>query len=242
MENKGIRIELRSDFRDFYDHWFDAPPCDIFLDRMMTGGLSKREQFQLLERIGFTTPLNGIVEEVWDKSANHLVVYTNEQSHCGEGKELYHKSQAVAFVPKLYCSIFIPTTEDPQERAVSRRLLAIGDRMWWLRYESEGRWQSNNAPTTSISVVSETLNRRNYALEGEHDFAPLAAYPLFAVDFVESLVNGQLLAIDFNSAPGLKNTGIEEYVSAVEVVGLLAEFFWKRSFGSGMSSRSRRSY
>lgn len=83
---------------------------------------------------------------------------------------------------------------------------------------------SNHASEVSVSVMGETLNRQNYALEGEHDFDFLDRYPLFAIDFVESLSHKQLMAIDFNTAPGMKGTGMEDIISTEQVVKLIREF------------------
>lgn len=122
-----MKLGLISNFREYYDHCFDLSPTDQVIRRITTEGPSKREQFQLLEAAGFTTPLNGIVRDIHEKTTNeYLVVYLDEQLHCGAGKVLLHKDIALKLHPDHYCSIFIPTTPTPMESAVSRRLLAIG--------------------------------------------------------------------------------------------------------------------
>lgn len=96
--------------------------------------------------------------------------------------------------------------------------------MWWLSYESKGSWQSNHAEEVEVKVLSETLNRDAYAREGEHDFSLLESYPIFAIDFVYSLARRQLMAIDFNSAPGLKHTGMDQILGAKACFDLIHEF------------------
>lgn len=223
-----MKIGLDSDFRDFYDHWFDLPPHNYVLKRIARPkkGISKRNQFELLEQAGFTTPLHGLVRDVWAKTRNdYLVVYDDEFAHCGKGKILAHRTKAAMQASDKYCSVFIPTTPEPTLEAESSRLLAIGNRLFWLKYRSND-WMSNHAEIVDISVTGETLNRDAFSVEGGHDFDFLNRYPLFAIDFVQSLHSGRLLAVDFNSAPGLKGTGMEDFVSPAKVVELISEFVW----------------
>lgn len=228
-----MKIGLWSDFSDYYDHWFDyygnpsqlAKKVNYVLSRQSSDGMPKREQFALLDRAGFAVPAHGTIEQLYEYTEQeYFVGYDDELAHRGEGKFFAQRDYAKEHFPHAYGSIFIPTTDEPNEHAISRRLLAVGDRLWWLKYEAHGSWQSNHAPEVEVSVVSETLPRKSYALEGEHDFSELRRYPMFAIDFVESLETKQLLAIDFNSAPGLKGTGMDSILNGREVVKLLAEY------------------
>lgn len=221
-----MKIGLESDFRDFYDHWFDKEPVDYVLRRNTKpdDGISKRNQFELLEHAGFSVPVHGYVQDIWSRtSKDYLVVYDDEFAHCGEGKTLWRKTKAAMEAPRKYCSVFIETTNDPLVRSESKRLLAIGDCMFWLTYKSNG-WMSNHAEDIEVSVNGETLRRQSYEREGEHDFDFLNRYPLFAIDFVKSLSSNLLMAIDFNTSPGLKGTGIEDVLSAKEVHKLITDF------------------
>jgi hypothetical protein len=221
-----MKIGLESDFRDFYDHWFDKAPVDYLLRRNTrpNDGISKRDQFELLENAGFSVPIHGWVHDIWSRtSKDYLVVYDDEFAHCGEGKTLWHRTKAAMEATGKYCSIFIPTTNDPVTQSESIRLLAIGDRLFWLTYKSDG-WMSNHAENIEVKVNSETLGRRSFAIEGEHDFDFLNRYPLFAIDFVKPLSSNLIMAIDFNTSPGLKGTGIEDVLPAKEVHKLIADF------------------
>lgn len=224
-DGESMKVGVNSDFRDYYDHWFDPSPWNCIVQRQTKQGLNKRDQFALLEQIGFAVPLHGIAKDIVGKSNNdRLVVYEDESLHCGEGKLLCSTQAASTLHDDKYASIFIPTTEHPEDHAVSRRLLGIGDRLFWLRYESFGSWQSNHAHNVRVVVQSETLSRDAYAAEGELNFSLLKPYPLFAIDFVESLQHQTLMAIDFNSAPGLKGTGMEDVISAQDVVRAIRSF------------------
>ncbi len=222
-----MKLALDSDFRDYYDHWFDyfsvGGKPEQTLRRQSRQGLPKRDQFTLLEECGFTVPLHGHVFEVAPNvTTPWLVVYDDEMAHCGEGKALWHRTKASLEVPNQYCSVFIPSTEDPVVHAVSMRLLAIGDRLWWLKYESNG-WMSNHADNVDVTVIGETLSREQYALEESFEFGHLGEYPLFAIDFVKAK-DGRLMAIDFNSAPGLKGTGMENLMPSKGVVEAIKSY------------------
>lgn len=56
-----MKIALASDFRDYYDHRFELRhrPHDYLFERYAKGGMSKREQFALLDSILATAPKRG---------------------------------------------------------------------------------------------------------------------------------------------------------------------------------------
>lgn len=230
-----MELALDSDFRDYYDHWFDLVGVEAtgaVLKRQTRQGLSKREQFTLFEKIGFRVPLHGCVSDVAPKAIpSWLVVYYDEMAHCGEGKRLWRRPDfALEYVPNLYCSVFVPSTDEPASHAISKRLLAVGNRMWWLRYESNN-WMSNHAENVEVAVVGEALPRQQYAAEAGLDFSHLSEYPLFAIDFVEAK-DGQMMAIDFNSAPGLKGTGMEDVLPSKEVVDSIRAYLLSKLLGT----------
>jgi len=184
--------------------------------------MSKLEQFQLLTEAGLDTPLFGRVgdpefmnwwqESIKVKSLSNIkaVVYTDDLAHRGEGKQLVDPVKAFREYRGLPYSVFIPTTENPEEEAISYRYLQIGDRAWWLKYTGKGSWLSNYAVDTDIKVLSEVFG---FWDEGER-IRPFGQYPIFAIDFVAWQGMERRLAIDFNSAPGVQGTGIEDVLSA----------------------------
>ncbi len=226
---KRMKIQLTSDFSDFYDHWFCGAyekPNRTF-DRASRTTMSKRQQFQLLQEMGFNVPSHGTVTEVVERLAGTqqeqsppltLVGYTDEFAHAGEGKIIRAYYYLISEQPHLYCSEFIPTSEDTTI-SISYRLLQVGDRAWWLKYEGRGSWMSNHAPDVTVEVLHEA---HGFWDTGE-EIRP-KQYPLFAIDFVVPVGSEKKLAIDFNTAPGLKQTGMEEILSAKECYELIAEW------------------
>lgn len=220
-----MKLGLRSDFDDFYDHWFcpsHEDPDRVF-DRMSRTTMRKRDQFELLEKLEFNTPRHGIVRDwVLTYSFSNfdsacVVVYTDELAHAGEGKILVSPQLAVKQYPDHYASFYIKTTSDGIDgvngTAESYRLLQIGSRNFYLRYRSEGSWQSNSGNDVQI----ELMERQHIWEFGEREGSLLKGKPLFAIDFVKPLDANLSLAIDFNTAPGLKNTGIEETVTSWQI-------------------------
>lgn len=74
-----IKLKLKSDFRDFYDHAFSLDGEEFC--RMTSMGPTRQEMFQVFSQRNINTPIHGQVE---DLEAEYLVVYIDNMSHCGE--------------------------------------------------------------------------------------------------------------------------------------------------------------
>ena len=238
-----MKIQLDSDFSDYYDHWFcgrhDVP--DYVWQRNAEGGMVRRCQFSLLERVGWTVPMHGTTSRLYEASHypdNTLaVIYHDEQKHRGEGKELLTLDLAACNYPTALASLFVESTKEFADgtkiSSVSRRLLCIGDRMFWLEYSSADDWRSNCGDVT-VKVIGETLGRAAYFREAGPEWQPhlLEKYPLWAVDFVTK--HGQdhpRYAIDFNSSPGIKGTGLADILPAKEAAKEICDYLifnWNR--------------
>lgn len=220
MSNKiQYKIGLESDFRDYYDHWFTPQyqhPNKVLKRIANSQSWSKREQLQFLETIG-KTPFNRVVRELPSFLDQKLVVYVNEYSHRGEGKVLLEFEEALEKYPEKYASVYI---EQESGSTTSFRLLQIGDSSWWLKYQSSDNWRSNVGDVT-VEVEGESSSGWE---DIQRNVEPLKDYPLFAIDFVQSIA-GHLYAIDFNTAPGLSGTGMEELLKGKEVFELIAEHY-----------------
>jgi hypothetical protein len=220
-----MRVRLNSDFTDWYDHQFagkyeaaDAELVRIANDPDFT--LSKRQQFKLLEEVGLNTPINGEVSEIAPQvGSNKLVVYLDEFAHRGEGKVLLDSEDAIAQYPNHYCSVWIDTaTSDGLIKSNSWRLLQIGNKGWWLKYQNPDSWLSNVGENVSIKLGHES----NFWEDCDLNRLVLKEYALFAIDFV--FYKSKPLAIDFNPAPGMKWTGIEKVISAKEIYSLIVDY------------------
>lgn len=182
-----------------------------------------------MEGLGFLTPIRGLgkyLKALTPLRDNDLiVVYTDDCAHGGEGKKLIAVCDMSDADRECLCSQWINTTGE-FGKAQSYRLLQIGHRAWWLRYEGSGGWMSNNCCETEIFIEGECLGLKRSPR--------LNKYPLFAIDFVvpvnsripetfeELFIIGK--AIDFNTAPGMRWTGMNDILQPVDVYNLISGF------------------
>lgn len=207
------KLILKSDFRDYYDHWFDimTSPNDTYatFHRYSRNSMTRRKMFELLESLGNKVPKHDYLHKM--KDVEKVVVYTDQFAHRGEGKELlklkYAKQKHLRMygAPEMdvnwikhsiYASEYIGTSN------MTMRKLHIGKMCFFLLYESDDSWRSNYG-NVKVSVLRFFDNYKN------------THAPLWAIDFVHDI------AIDYNSAPGLVGTGIEDVLKPEDVVKLI---------------------
>jgi len=200
-----MNIKLKSDFRDFYDHWFAGSwqKGDCEFERYSYAGMSRSEMFCLFEKKGFLTPKHGIINSL-SKELNledRIVVYLDEFSHRGQNKILCSLKDGLEQYKNFYASQYISGSSGH-----SLRWLKIGETVFWIDYKSDN-WQSN-VGDVRISILS-----KNKATHKEINF--FGEYPLLAIDYIP--FNSSLYAVDFNISPGLSGFGLEEYISAKKI-------------------------
>jgi hypothetical protein len=214
-------MRIRSDFIDYYDHWFeDHGSGGAYLNRRMSDGPTRREMFKLFEERDIHCPTHGRVDYLF-LDFPEVVVYTNEFAHVGEGKLLLSKYDLEEiimnktldaepcewdgeFLQRCFGSAFIG------DGGYSKRHLYIGYESFVLSYNNADDWRSNVGDNIEIRLLNESAMPRAFE------------YPLYAIDFVDGL------AVDLNVSLGLKNTPIEEELEAKEVVELITEYYQSR--------------
>lgn len=207
-----MKLQLKSNFIDYYDHQFDL--TGLVFSRMNNGGMNRGRMFGFMRHNGINVPIYGLVQHL--KTASYfsnedqkVVVYLNENVHCGEGKELITLKEAVKKYPYHLCTEYLEEENNVFRYGISYRHLQIGNRAFWLRYVSYNDWRSN-CGDGDIDFLEEV---EPIILSIDH--------LLFAIDFVKS--NGQYYAIDFNASPGIKGTGVENILSPKDVVDLIKQ-------------------
>lgn len=227
-----MAIKLDSDFRDYYDHWFSGSwqQPDFTFTRNSTGGMSRREMFEFMRSLGITTPAFGTVKELVSKMASFLpaqpdanlhsiyldaagdvVVYTDIRAHAGEGKVKMSLREAFHHHPNDLASEFIVSSSEAQ----TLRYLRVGRRQFWLQYTSNDDWRSN-CGDVDIKVLGEEFSMTPFTLMGE------GTSPVFAIDFVFAT---HMYAVDYNIAPQLAGTGIEEILPAKSAYDEIARWY-----------------
>lgn len=228
-------LQLKSDFIDYYDHWFanSYQEYPIF-SRLSVDGISREAQFAKLQAMGLQVPEHGMVSALYRDYETRLqqqgfndtevkgmlelmqlVVYTDPYAHAGEGKCVLGYSDALRLYPTHFASLYI--MQNVKNLGISLRYLRIGKRQFWLRYASENDWRSN-AGEVSITLLSEE-KPKSLTDKLKHP------EPLLAVDFITGQ-GGGLLAIDHNTAPKLKGTGIENVLPAKEAVAEIVSWYF----------------
>jgi hypothetical protein len=231
------KLRLISDYYDFYDHCFasrhnlTARPFER-IAAPGPKGLSKCDAFHLMEGAGLKCPRHGVVTEFTafgEPRPRQLVVYTNPYSHRGDDKLLVNFLGALARYPLYDCSVYI---EPPAGyAATSYRWLVLGAESFWLRYHSTdaGEWRSNCGSEVEITLTSDRARLKDLnflANNPNRQSAKLADYPLFAIDFVPDYE--RLWAVDFNPAPQLLHTGLEDVLGPGDVYALIEAYAWAR--------------
>jgi len=212
MKVSDLKVRLMSDFWDYYDHHFDGYGAQTVFERKSTGGMNRCQMLEYLQSLGLRVPVFGSVRDVYEQLRRkhgsvtgfdiiaEVVVYLDEMAHRGEGKVKLLLRDAVEKYPDRLAAEYIPAL--PSGLGVSWRYLQVGDKRFWLEYVSRDDWRSNCG-----DVQIRVLSRER---DGYHE---RIRHPLFAVDFVPA--NG-LYAVDFNTAPQIRGTGVEHLLSACE--------------------------
>ena len=215
----GLNILLNSDYLDFYDHEFcsrHVPKIDRVFERIADSprNMPKLEQFELIKRFQLAreVPEYGKPADLIGKLEPHyyVVVYHDQLSHRGEGKELMKLERALAEFPDSLCSEFIGF---PGKSVWSIRHLQIGWSAFKLRYTGisngeESVWRSNYADEVNIEYLGTAMPFR---------MLDNVKYPLFAVDSVMGY------GVDFNTAPQIRGTPLEDILTPIGVYNMLSE-------------------
>ena len=209
-----MKLKLMSDFHDYYDHWFDRKGKTYI--RMSKNNISRTEMFDILFKNKLNVaPYNKVKNiNLRDKYTENIVVYLDEYSHRGKDKELLALDIAKEKYPNKLASKYLSGFTNKcvdNIKSLSVRLLQIGDYRFWLVYYSTNDWKSNCGDCY--------INILEYDLYNYTDIN----YPMYAIDFV--IHNEKLYAIDFNTSPGLKFTGVEEILTGKEIYNKIKDYY-----------------
>lgn len=221
-------------YYDYYDHHFSsiyfAPENTPVWHRNSRDFPNRTECFNKLKEYGIPTPVWGIVRDM--ANSDKLVVYTDELSHQGFGKELLSAEDALEKYPDHLCSQYIYSEAFYKARVaaggkpyggISRRYLMIGEFGWVLEYRAESDWRSNvgNVDIDVLGPLSDwPLVDKMIGMMREYKS------PIFALDVVP-VSEAEWLCTDLNLAPGMAGCGINELVPAVQAAEQIKDFYYK---------------
>lgn len=222
-----MALKLVSDFVDFYDHAF-SHEGEQFV-RNSNGGPNRIDMFDAMFAAGLDVPKHGLVSDLYKDAEkyyeNHedfvkssineairLVVYTDLTAHRGEGKLLLTLEEANKQYPNNYASQYLKYKHSSNE-SESIRCQVVGDNAFWMRFESNDTWRSNCGSEIEITKMP-IANVLYQGMENIH-------LPFYAIDFISphgKHGTNNYTAIDFNVAPGLSGTPVEEQMTPKEIV------------------------
>ncbi len=227
-----MKIKLRTDFKDYYDHWFcyDHEKPHAVFHRMTTYGMNRIEMFKFFADNDCRAPINGYVKDIKNTLLQyygkklvsdlndigvHVIVYTNINSHAGEGKLKCTYQYALENYPDNYCSLFINNNYD---KPTSTRILTINTRSFILKYESDDLWRSN-CGNVDISVLAEVSFNKFFHQQEKFP------HPLYAIDLVPGVNENDMYAVDLNIAPCIKGSGLENILLGHDIYELIEDFY-----------------
>lgn len=212
-------------------------PADTSLDEYTSGwvldlfkddGPDRLEMFRILTGLGFEVPTYGMPKDLlrWHSPDELCVVYLKPWSLQGRDKERMTIARALEEHPEKLCSWWIPkSVADGLDRSVSYRLLKIGRKTFYLRFQSFDPWRSNWSPQIETRVGSDgwiTQVRR----------------PIWAVDLVRHGAD-RLLATDFNIRPGVSQPEVIAALPGLSIIEPIRE--WFELFGTDVETYPARS-
>lgn len=205
-----MKLQLKSDFREpWYDWAFDKD--GVVFERYAKTAMDRPTMWRILEdEFHLQLPTHGIARNVCQRGDDKLwVAYLDPTAHRGEGKVVHASGVCLDKFPEKAVCEYIESARSAFYKSYSIRHLQIGNKAWGLAYESKDDWRSNCG-----DCCASVYRDREPMLE---------KYPMFAIDYVIH-ENGPL-AIDLNTAPGLRWTGIDKWIKPTKVVELIKGWY-----------------
>lgn len=215
MSSVVIKLQLKTDFCEEYDKFFDKK-ADRFFERIKTAPFSREDCFYYLNSLGMLTPTCGIIEtlvpalfEVHETDSLLVVVYKDVFLHDRRQLLLVDAKRAFNIFKKSFACEYLKGDE---EHATTYTYLKIGQRSFGVKTVSVSKecWQSNVVYKTTIVCQG-----------AKEDYHPKIDFPLFSIDYISC--DKKLYAIDFNIAPTLKDTNINLFMGNDEIFEEIAQ-------------------
>lgn len=189
----SAELRIESDFKDYYDK-LSSKTAKIVYERFLKHSQPKGTALAELRKMGIATIE---VKPVSMLAGNpYLVVYTNSKLHNGRGKSIMDYNEALMMHSNMPASVFYPETG-----MVTYKLLQIGKRRF--RVVIQNKSYLEEGPVISFDEIEPAPSK----MEG---------LPVFSIDYI-STPSG-LLAVDFNKTPNLSRLGMQDKLTAEEIV------------------------
>lgn len=191
-------INIKSDFRDYYDDLSNAE-SNIVYERYRQTGKTRAEDLKFLRDKGIQTIACGTVSQIIRPSMKKLVVYTSPTSHQSSGKHIYSLNDVLNQYSNCVVSEFLENYG-----GYTVKYLQIGERRFRLMFLNPN--YREQLIEGNMVAIEELQRQYNYAF----------GLPIYSIDYIS---NGcEMLAIDFNSTQCLKSIGMDKILKASDVV------------------------
>jgi len=191
-------MKIISDNTDYYDEMLKQYGNNgIVLDR--TANMNKIESIKKLKNLGFETI---DITSVRNARSDKLVVYTDINSHCGKGKTVMYRDEALGAYCNKFCSEYY--YNNPK----THKLLFVGGTMYSLIINNVGLVE------TEVEQFAEIGGKKIVGLDSI----------IYSIDYVVD-GSGKSIACSLNEMPILKHlVNIEEVLPASIVVNKINNF------------------
>lgn len=193
------KLNINSDFTDYYDVLSDKNSI-ITYNRFLADSKQRGTALKYLRSIGIKTVELKQVNKFF-RDDGPIIVYTNPKGHHGEGKKILSVDEALqSYENSIACKYY--------EDTVTIKYVQIGKRRFTLCFQKFDPVTLNMGRLISIRESTPEYNR-------------LVGLPIFSIDYIS---NGhEMLATDFNEVENLQRIGMNNYISARDVVAEIEE-------------------
>lgn len=231
MGNDKIKLKLISNFSDYYDDALVKADCAVKLwHRPQCGVLSKKEQFDLLVKLGLgkMVPPHGTCLELFDLIPDELLLEMGETQnvniyldHSGFDYLPVNMALAAENYPEYFCSLEISEIE---EANISYSWYKIGHKDFVVKKILLAGGESFASYEDDFIISGKSFGMSGDMLPETNIPVLLKSYPICRIDFILSETD-QVYATAVDTSPVLKGTAIERTVGSDEIVSLLVEWF-----------------
>jgi hypothetical protein len=237
-----MRIKLSTDYHDNYDHWFDREGELCFIrSAVQSWSVTRTDMFNAFAKISLNTPKYASVDQFEDDEI--IVVYVDENAHCGEGKILLSAKDAKRMNFLAVKAALSKGLTDLSSNAVTSILKSLKDVTGAPEpSQSISHLKASKYIPDFRGVTYRLLNCgdlscwfRHVSFDdwrsnaGDGDLFELSSgeilfpsfipenilNPLWAIDFIPQRNDSgvELLAVDFNTAPKIAGTPLAKLAS-----------------------------
>ncbi len=187
-------MAIISDFKDYYDEVYNSISS---LDYIRNYGdcQDRSEDLRFLRSLGISTIDVKAIRD-FDDTIDQVVVYLNPRKHNGEGKTVLDINTAKMLYWNQLGSFYY------KDNTSVLKLLHIGKRRFQVLYR-----------TRDSDLLSRGIIHSVYEIDESYNY--MISEPIFSIDFI--VVDGEMIAIDFNKVQSLSEAGFFETIRCKEL-------------------------